>query len=197
MKNNKAFDKCKNISFRKALDIGTGDGWAAIELAKMCELVTAIDNVTEIPNSQNLIFIKGDYMDIEFEDGFDFIWTNHVLEHQLNINLFLRKVRSDLLENGHLLVTVPPKKDDLAAGHVSLWNAGLLVYNLVMAGFDCADCRILTSGYNVSVLVKKMPDICLDGLKSSGEDIPKLEKFFPKCVAFKRTGEIKNWRWDE
>lgn len=121
-----------------------------------------------------------DYFDL-FNGTYDLIWASHVLEHQTNPGLFLSKCLSDLEDDGWLAVTVPPAKDELVGGHVSIWNEGLLLYQLVLAGFDCSEAMVNRYGYNISVIVQKkrfnMPDIDQDF-----GDIDKLSQYFPVNV---------------
>jgi hypothetical protein len=82
------------------------------------------------------------------------VWCSHVLEHQPNAGLFLAKLIRDCRDGGILAITVPPAKTEIVGGHVSLWNAGLLLYRLALTGIDCRDARVKTYGYNVSVIVR-------------------------------------------
>ena len=61
---------------------------------------------------------------------------SHVLEHQFDPQRFLRKIYECLNPDGVLALTVPPRKDEIVGGHVSLWNGGLLLYHLVLAHLD-------------------------------------------------------------
>jgi len=38
---------------------------------------------------------------------------------------------------------------------LTLWNGGLLLYHLVLAGQDCADAVVASYGYNIAVIVKR------------------------------------------
>jgi hypothetical protein len=90
-----------------------------------------------------------------FDSRFDCVWASHVLEHQLNVGLFLRKIFEVANEGAAVCVTVPPSQPKILGGHVSFWNAGLLLYNLVHAGFDCRDASVLRYGYDISVIIRK------------------------------------------
>jgi cyclopropane fatty-acyl-phospholipid synthase-like methyltransferase len=157
----------------RLLDIGSGRGDHA-EGFRRCYQVTTVD-----PNHPS--DHRDDYLSIMFDKPFDCIWASHVLEHQRNAGWFLDKVRQDLREGGLLAVTVPPRKDAIVGGHVSLWNAGLLLYNLILAKFDCSDALVLEHDYNISVVVHKkmaeLPDLVMDA-----GDIERLAAFFPMPV---------------
>ncbi len=152
----------------------------------------------ELDEVENFVPLLADFNKHEFKgQKFDCIWASHVLEHQLNVNHFLKKC-FDLLEpGGHLAITVPPAKPNIVGGHVTVWNAGLLLYNLVLAGFDCSEARVKKYGYNISVVVKKKhrePVL----LKFDRGDIDTLAPFFPNGLAVRENfnGDIKeiNWR---
>jgi len=76
--------------------------------------------------------LYGDYLDIGFDEKFDAIWASHVLEHSPNPGHFLAKCFEDLRDGGVLAVTVPPAKHEIVGGHVTLWNEGLLLVNLIL-----------------------------------------------------------------
>ena len=109
------------------LDLGSGEGLHSDRLSLRGWDVISID----FQDAD----ICADYNDYPFKAEFDCIWCCHVLEHQLDVQSFLRKVYGDLREGGLLVVTVPPLKDSIVGGHVSLWNAGLLLYRLVLERF--------------------------------------------------------------
>lgn len=46
-------------------------------------------------------------------------------------------------------------KQEIVGAHVSLWNPGLLLLRLVLAGFDCSEASVLVYGYDISVVLKK------------------------------------------
>lgn len=121
---------------------------------------------------------QGDYADYTPTKSFHFIWASHVLEHQPNPGAFLRKAFSELYPGGTLAVTVPPPKTQLVGGHVSLWTPGLLIYHLVLAGFDCSQAAVKTYGYNISVVVRKERAL-LPALEMDAGDIERLAQFFP------------------
>lgn len=195
-----AFDKIVTLMEYPGslLDIGCGTGRHSNQFFQYDYLsITGVDI-----NPADKWMTRGDYNDIRFAKKFDTIWCAHVLEHQHNVQNFLKKVYDDLKEGGWLAITVPPRKDEIVGGHVSLWNAGLLVYNLVLAGFDCSDCKIKSYGYNVSVLVKKKPGgdwahrNFKPALRYGKGDIELLAPYFPpNCRTHGFSGVIEEWNW--
>jgi len=141
------FEEVSRMPFVSVLDIGSGSGEYAKAFKEAGKIVTTV-------NLEPPADIIGDYAHADCP-AVDCIWACHVLEHQRNPGLFLSKCLLDLKEDGILAVSVPPAKDEIVGGHLTLWNAGLLLYNLVMAGFDCSSAKVIHTHYNISVIVRK------------------------------------------
>lgn len=201
------FDKMlKDYDFQTVLDIGAGECIHSEMFAQKGKSVTSLDYgkspyVLCKNNKQN--FIIADFLEYDFSGNqYDAVWCSHVLEHQLNVNLFLKKVNSVLKENGVLAITVPPLKNEIVGGHVCLWNAGLILYNLILAGFDCKDAIVKTYGYNISVIVKKKSIDIQSMLVYDNGDISTIKKYLPGCIEYHENfkdisfnGDIKNICW--
>jgi SAM-dependent methyltransferase len=172
-------------AMKTVLDVGSGTGEHAALMRK------AGYEVEEIDWNQG-----DDYNKTTWPVPFDGIWCSHVLEHQLNVNSFLKKMFRDLKDDGILCVTVPPAKHEIVGGHVTLWNQGLLLYNLILAGFDCSEARVspLYGGYNLSVIVKKKKAE-LPRLNYDHGDIEKLSAFWPFPASQGFNGTNINVRW--
>jgi len=186
----------KKYNFTTVLDIGSGSGRHANIFTDHGKNVTCID----LGKSKNFSInttqqaIIGNYLEYDFKKKFDCIWACHVLEHQLNPNVFLRKIYSDLEDEGILAITVPPLKPEIVGGHVTLWNAGLLIYNLILAGFDCSEAAILQYQYNISVILHKKAAI-LPQLDYDTGDILRLQNLFPFDVIEGFDGRIQRCNW--
>ena len=182
------------------LDIGCGGFKHTIPFVNEGSSVTGIDlgNQT-IPEGmeEKILLAQADFNQVSLLPGsFDCVWASHVLEHQVNPGMFLSKCYTVLSNEGVFAVTVPPMKGRIVGGHVSLWNAGLLLYHMILAGFDCSEAHVKSYGYNVSVVVKKKRAI-LPELKFDAGDITALQQFFPKGLDIKENfdGEIKEHNW--
>lgn len=169
------------------LDVGTGTGHHA-ELMRRAGL-----DVTTIAIAGDADYV-GDFLDY---DGppVDAIWACHVLEHCPDPGAFLRHCRRLLKPGGLLVVTVPPAKHNLVGGHVTLWNPGLLVYQLVLAGFDCSTARVASYDYNISALVHKGIALALAGLTHDEGDIERLAPYFPWPVHQNIDGRLPDVHW--
>ena len=174
-----ALDAICGLEFSSVLDIGSGGGQHTAHFRNLGKSVTAID----IAEPADMV---GDYMEIDVEQH-DVVWASHVLEHQRNVNLFLKKCFTDC--GRYFAVTVPPLKHEIVGGHVTLWNAGLLLYNMILAGWDCSEAQVMTYGYNISVVVEKkkaeLPELRMDH-----GDIELLARFFPCDAKQGFNGEI-------
>lgn len=169
------------------LDIGSGRGEHATIMRKAGLDVTCVDIGYE-PD------IRGNYMDVAC-GLYDSIWCSHVLEHCPNVGAFLAKVRRDLKPDGLLGLTVPPYRPRLVGGHINLFTEGTLIYNLILAGFDCSKARVGVYGYNISVLVRNVPAVLPADLAYDKGDIERLARFFPWLVHQAVDGRLGSVRW--
>jgi len=178
--------------FQTVLDIGCGQGLHGDIFRKHLKTVIGIDVGTHwgIPG------LGADFLTHPFGEPFDLVWCSHVLEHQPNVQQFLHKVYSVLKPGGILAITVPPLKANIVGGHVSIWNAGLLLYNLILAGFDCRDAMVLQYDYNISVVLRKS-HASLPLLKMDSGDIELLAPYFPRLLKAKQdfSGDIAELQW--
>ncbi len=189
----------------RVLDIGAGDGRHADPMRAAGLNVTTIDLMSPVLLMKSAHVpsgscwpapdIQGDYLNVPAPDkAYQAIWCSHVVEHQRDVGAFLRKMFSELEDGGLLAVTVPPMGESLVGGHLNQFTEAGLVYNLVCAGFDCAEARVGIYGYNISVLVEKRPFDCPVLCFDAG-DIEALRDFFPWPVHQAVRGRLGNVRW--
>lgn len=181
----------------RVLDIGSGEG---LHAAVLRDAGLAVETVDLAPPADHVT----DFMDWDDGEGdFDAIWACHVLEHQPDPNAFLRHCLGKLRPGGRIVVTVPPLKHEIVGGHVTLWNAGLLLYQLILAGFDCRRARVGTyaSGpgypvYNISAIAERpAAPLALPALKMDRGDIEALAPFFPVPVRHGFDGRLADIDW--
>lgn len=185
----------KTDKLTKVLDIGAGKEQTHTNF--MLKQGLLVDTVDFFSGST---FI-GDYNKSFGYPKYEGIHAAHVLEHQLNPNIFLKKIHFDLIEGGWLCITVPPLKHQIVGGHVSLWNAGLILYHLVHAGFDCSNIKIKQYGYNITVILKKKTvNVQEIPFEYDSIDINLIAPYLPKfnfgklkCKTF--NGDIKELNW--
>lgn len=186
MRGAEALEKLLNeYDFNTVLDVGSGDGRHADIFKQAGKEVTTLD-IAGKPD------ILGNFIDVPLGGEFDVIWACHVLEHQPNVGEFLKKV---LYNSKIAVITVPPAKHNIVGGHLTLWNAGLLLYNMILAGFDCHQAKVKSYGYNISVIceTKKRP-MRLD-LKYDCGDIETLAPYFPFDAFQGFDGQIEGVNW--
>ena len=191
LKANLALEKLISSDAQLILDIGSGTGEHA-------QLMSDAGKTVVTNNLYEPADVVGDFNQIGFVNSqFDAIWCSHVLEHQPNVNKFLRKCKDVLKDDGILAITVPPRKDGIVGGHLTLWNAGLLLYNLIAAGFDCSGASVKTYGYNISVVVRKkaVPIEVYDKLNMDKGDIEMLAPYFPIPAKQGFNGNIDEVNW--
>lgn len=172
------------------LDIGSGPGHHAAYMRQMGLEVVTLDShwPADIPGVW-----PGDHcLDIVQYGG---IWCCHVLEHSRNPGSFLDAIRLALRPGGWLAITVPPAKHNIAGGHLTLWNAGLLLYHLILAGFDCRDAMVKSYGYNISVIVKRVDVTTQPPLIHDAGDLESLCDLFPFNALQGFDGDIKQHNW--
>ena len=85
-----------NFSFSTVLDIGCGEGIHSTKFMESDKSVTAIDYGESYyfkkMKNEKINCIVDDFMLHKFDKKYDCVWCCHVLEHQLNPQMFLEKV---------------------------------------------------------------------------------------------------------
>lgn len=180
-----ALDKALTLDARTVLDVGSGNGDHAKAFAAAGFQVTTVD----LCNAD----ICGDFLTVDVPNV-DLVWSSHALEHSLNPHWFLRKCFAILNEDGWCCITVPPLKHEVVGGHVNLYNAGILLYQMILAGFDCSQAMVKEYGYNISVIVRKKEAI-LPQLRYDFGDIEALARFFPVPVRNGFDGRLGEVNW--
>ena len=189
-----AVEKLNEVLPKNSLVLDVGSG----QKEKHAELIRQAGHTVETVDFYDNNTYTGDYNSLEIKKVYDGIWCAHCLEHQLNVQSFLKKIKSNLKEGGWLAITVPPLKHQIVSGHLSLWNAGLLLYNLIIAGFNCEDAKVKTYDYNISIVVKNK-SFELPQLNYNHGDLITLYDYFPKQLERNKEGffdgQIKELNW--
>jgi len=103
------------------LDLGCGDGYWSIALAKVAKHVYAIDQEKYFVNSaktfsrkRNISYIVGDACAIPFNKCFDFIWCSQVIEHVHDDRKVFQEMKRVLKPEGLIFITTT---------YAPLWNS--------------------------------------------------------------------------
>jgi len=193
-------NKLLELKFSTVLDVGAGLCKQAKYLKENEKLVYTCDYGSghNSIDTMNYDYV-GDFNILDIQRKFDVVLCSHILEHQLNTHQFLKKVVSLTEEGGYITIIVPPRKPFLIGGHVSLWNAGLVLYHLILAGVDCSkECYIKQYDYNIGIIVKKSSfNIDSLGITYDGGDIDNfLYKYFPFDAYDGFNGDIMELNWN-
>jgi SAM-dependent methyltransferase len=183
------------ISFKTVLDVGSGECLQSNYFkSKEKEVYTCDFESIDGAHCKSEIEYDflGNFLDIDFESKkFDFVLASHVLEHQRNPGLFIEKLKSVTKVGGYLCIIVPIRKPFITGGHVSLWNPGLLLYNLVSSGIDCSESYVHQRDYDICVVVRlKTFDLSEIKLTYDRGDVDLLSEYFPFDVKEPFNGDI-------
>ena len=194
-----AFKLIQDYEFKSVLDVGSGAGKHSALFHAKAKRVTALDLGESIyakaaSNDAPYERVFGNFNSFTPSEKFDCVWASHVLEHQPDPGSFIRKCIELTSPTGFVAITVPPMKEEIEGGHLSVWNAGLLLYQLVFNGIDCSRASVLSYGYNVTVIspVERRPALPLSW--DSG-DIDLLRPYLPGFVTEPFDGRILRWNW--
>jgi SAM-dependent methyltransferase len=152
-----ALQACLGLDVKTVLDVGSGGGEHAKAFADAGKQVTCVDFGASIyaktaATPEGFQVIHGDFNAMEIEGLFDLVWCSHVLEHQMNAGLFLRKLHACCAPGGWVCITLPVCHRALWGGHVSLWTPGLLAYNLALTETDISAARLIHGRREFSML---------------------------------------------
>lgn len=112
------------------------------------------------------------------------------LHRQRNVGSYLDRAYSLLKEGGVCILLCPAYSNNIGSGNTnSLWNAGYLLYNFVLAGFDCKTSKVATFDNEIQLSAYKT------GRVSKGISIGELADFFPLDVYQHFNGNIKELNW--
>jgi len=170
-------------------DVGTGAGFSAKVFLEFKYDVTGI-SLGDAPKSNTLhpkyTHIKKNVFDVELRHA-DILWCCHTLEHIPNVGMFLTKCRWLTKPGGMFCIVVPSDPTNLLVdGHLTFWTPAHLIYNLVLAGFNCKDAKWYTEGRDIALIVPRddMPQV---DLHYDSGDLEYLTPYFPVPLVHRQT----------
>lgn len=163
----------KNYSFNNLIDVGCG--YAPYKELFGNITYTGIDIL--VNDGDNFICDNFNHHDFEGQK-YECVFTSHCIEHQSNLETFLRNIKSIIEDNGVLCILWPPPKDNVVGGHVNMFNPGMLLYNLTRIGIDCSKTRCIYSGYTYGIVGNISLVDEIDLIYDTG-DIELLSHLFP------------------
>lgn len=176
--------------FSSVLDIGGGSGEHTRFLRLFGKEAYSIDSHDSSAD------YKGDFLTYDFKRKFDAVFCSHVLEHQRNIGNFIEKMYDVLADDGILAIAVPVHpRQRMVSGHISNWNAGLLIYNLVLGGFNCREASLIQQA-DLNLVVRKKPAQGSDIHTPAAWDyVDTLAQYFPFPVTTGSNAEMTEIQW--
>ena len=171
-----------HYAFETVIDVGSGTGRHASLFEKFGKTVTRLDygvadTFTKGGKTDDVILT--DIVAFQTEKRWDCVWASHIMEHQRNVGLFISKLFELTHEGGIVAITVPPVKQRLAGGHLTMWNQGLVIYNCCLAGIDMSEAEVFRYGGNITMIVRKKT-IDLPKLGYDKGDIEMLQPFIDR-----------------
>jgi len=171
-----------HYTFDTVLDVGSGTGRHAKCFEKFEKVVTRLDygvadTFTQGGETEDVILT--DILKFSSPRKWDCVWASHIMEHQQNVGLFVSKLFELTDEGGIVAITVPPAKQRVVGGHLTMWNQGLIIYNCCIAGFDMRDAEVFRYGGNITMIVRKK-SVEIPALGYCKGDIEMLQPYLPK-----------------
>lgn len=191
-----ALKLCCEYKINSLLDIGSG--FTDHELLFSCFIENVYTNEFDgVCESKNY---PGDFLNIKFDRKFDVVYASDVLEHQRNIGQFIEKMSSIATEDGYLAIIVPKAHlHKILSGHISSWNVGFLLYNIVVSGIDCRNAIVSNGQYEISIIVPNKKILPSREILQSGVigNISKIRQYFPVHVEHGIDANMSSINWND
>jgi len=171
------------------MDIGTGLGVVSTVFLSLEYDVTGIslgEGTSKNLSYDNYTHVKENLFDLDLPPV-DIVWSGMMIEHMPNVNLFLEKCRRLTKPGGWFCIVAPSDETDvLVDGHLTFWTPAHLIYNLVIAGFDCSEALWYTEGRDLGLMVQRKDRPQVD-LNYDRGDLEALAPYFPTPLVHRVT----------
>jgi len=171
------------------MDVGVGLGiTSAAFLAFGYDVIglSLEDAFPSVKAHKNYSHVKEDLFDADLPQA-DIVWASHIIEHMPNVGLFLERCRSLTKQDGWFCIVVPSAGMDLLVdGHLTFWTPAHLIYNMVLAGFDCSEAMYYTKGDDIGLVVRRKDRPYID-LGYDYGDLSALSPYFPVAFIHRET----------
>lgn len=125
------------------LIVGVHTGKEAQVFIDAGKQVTGIDILP--PYRKGYTHVRGKFEELTLPQV-DCALSSHTLEHMENVGVVIKKYQEVVKPGGWLGLVVPGYSQDLFhVGHYTLWSPALLLYNLVVNGWDCREAQYYTT----------------------------------------------------
>lgn len=158
-----------------------------LKLFKLSDSVRVATDSKEIAKSyvyfKLLEDLSGDVGSVDF-----LILTE--MHRQRNLGIYLDRAYDLLSSGGVCIVLCPAYTNNVGSGNTnSLWNAGYIIYNLIMAGFDCKYSKISTFENEIQLSASKTHR------RAKSFSISECVDYFPFDVYQHFNGNVKELNW--
>ena len=184
-----AFDYCANLDIKNVLDVGSGGGEHSKKCAHSNFDGTCIDYGTSVYSKQSKLIdkkikvIHGNFNNFVHDSQFDLVWASHVIEHQQDVGLFIRKLIECCMPNGYICITVPDPHRHLWGGHLTIWSPGLLAYNIALCGVNLSDALFIRGTQESSIIFQLKKAFLPGDLTYDLGDIDKISHLLPSSLS--------------
>ena len=172
LKQMKNFVSRFNLKGKKVIEIGSASGSMLDILEESGLKATGLESSlksVETGKSSGRNMINGYLGDIEKIKGspYDSFVTFNYLEHMPNPGNFIKKIYSNLVENGVGMITVPNLDYllrtkcfyEFVADHLSYFTKETLKYAFEINSFEIIDCELINNDNDILAVVKKKKNI--------------------------------------
>ncbi len=142
----------QHYTFNEILDIGCGKGWLwpTLEGKDITAIGLAPTATMKIPG--NVRYIEEDFFTWKQIKHYEAAFCSHMVEHIQDTRKFLTRFFECISENKPWCLIWPPPKPQIVPGHVHCFTLGLMLYNIVTAGIDCGNVKMLRCKYSLGLM---------------------------------------------